>query len=479
MSSSLIDASVEWPGWGEVFETLTLRAGFNATVVLLGTTALGVAAGVVGTFALLRRRALMSDTLSHATLPGIAIAFIVATVMGGTGRSLPVLLLGATATGVLGVLTVQGLTRYTRLREDAAMAIVLSVFFGAGTVLLTYIQRMPSGTQGGLDGFIYGQTAGMTRSDASLMGWTALGAVIAAFAMIKEFRLVCFDPDFARVQGWPVGVIDVLMMSLVVLVTVIGLQAVGLLLVVAMLIIPPAAARFWTERLGVMAILAAVIGGICGYLGSTASTLFERMPPGAVIVLVSGAIFAVSMTIAPRRGVIAAAFRLTRLRLRIAEEHALRAIFETIESAGSHATGTRPSVDASVLIGHKSGAELRARLFAAWLGIRGLARWNSGRVELTTDGEREALRMTRNHRLWEEYLLSHAGADPAHVDREADMVEHVLDAPTVELLEQALARRGRLPERLTAPPSVHPIEHTGRPSLRSGNDPPPPTEGRP
>jgi manganese/zinc/iron transport system permease protein len=196
--------------------------------VLAGTTLLGLAAGVIGAFALLRKRSLMADALSHATLPGIGLAFLAATALGSAGKSLPVLLLGAAVTGVLGVLCVQALLRHTRLREDAAIGIVLSVFFGAGVVVLSAIQKHAGGSAGGLSHFIYGQTAAMRVSDATLMGGIALAAVLAAALLLKEFALVCFNDAFARVDGWPVSLIDLLMMALVVLVTVAGLQAVGL-----------------------------------------------------------------------------------------------------------------------------------------------------------------------------------------------------------------------------------------------------------
>ena len=289
----------------------------------------------MGVFALLRKRSLMADALSHATLPGIGLAFIVATLMGVQGRSLPVLLLGATVTGVLGVLCIQWLLRHTRLHEDAAIGLVLSIFFGAGAVVLSVIQTMRTGNAAGLNHFIYGQTAAMSLTDAAIMGGIALAAVLAAALLLKEFAMVCFNDAFAKVDGWPVSLIDLLMMSLVVVVTVAGLQAVGLILVVAMLIIPAVAARFWTERLWMLVFLAAVIGGLSGYLGSVTSALLPRKPAGAVIVLVSGGLFLVSMLAAPSRGVVAAILRRMRLRLGIAADHVLEATYLAVDGGAS------------------------------------------------------------------------------------------------------------------------------------------------
>lgn len=439
----------------ELAAVLTFQAGYNTAVVLLGVTLLGVAAGLIGTFAMLRKRSLMSDTLSHATLPGIAAAFLLAVALGHSGRDLWLLLAGAAASGVLGVLTVQLIVRHTRLPADAAMGAVLSVFFGAGFVLLSYIQTLDTGDQGGIAKFIYGQTAAMTALEASAIGTVALIAVVGTAALFKEFRLVCFDPEFADAQGWSVTAIDLLMMAIVVAVTVVGLRAVGLILVVALLVIPPAAARLWSERLTAVVLTSALIGGLSGYLGAAASALFPGFPAGAVIVLVAGLLFLLSLLFAPARGVIASGLRLARLRLDVASQHVLRALYESVER------GEIRLEDAVEL------RRLRAlqRWPAPWLDLvsrllawRGLIhRKGQGGVVLTPAGRIQALRITRNHRLWEQFLVSCADIAASHVDHSADLVEHILSAELVARLERDLAEIGRLPRQLGVPPSVHPL----------------------
>ncbi len=213
--------------WSELFELATFQGGFNATIVTVGTTMLGVAAGVIGVFALLRRRALVADALSHATLPGIAIAFIVSIALGGDGRSLPVLLFGAATSGVIGILAIQSIGRWTRLREDAAIAIVLSVFFGVGIVALSWIQANEPSSSAGLGHFIYGRTASMLPRDAWTMVLLAIVVVTLTAMLRREFGLTCFDRSFALANGVPTGLVDIAMLGLVVLVTVAGLQAVG------------------------------------------------------------------------------------------------------------------------------------------------------------------------------------------------------------------------------------------------------------
>jgi manganese/zinc/iron transport system permease protein len=444
LAQSITDASVEWPSWGEVWGVLTLRAGYNSAIVLLGATLLGLAAGLVGAFAVLRKRALMSDALAHSTLPGVAAAFIFATALGMDARSLAVLLPGAAVTGVIAVLLIQLVVRKTRLPEDAAIGAVLSVFFGVGVVLLSAIQSMRTGNQGGISHLIYGQTAAMSATDAGMIAIVGAIAVLATLLLAKEFSLVCFNAEYAAAQGWKVSAIDLVMMALIVLVTVIGLQAVGLILIVAMLIIPPAAARFWTDRLWVHLSLSGALGALSGYLGASASALLPRLPAGAVIVLVAGAVFMAGFLLAPRRGLASELARRGRMRWVIARDHFLRAMFEQREETG------QAEVSLARLARALGRRRFSARLLVEMERISGRATLRGEAVGLTAAGEREARRVTRNHRLWERYLVTHADVAVSHVDWSADLIEHVLSPELVAQLEQKLAE-----EDVGVPVSVH------------------------
>ncbi len=425
------------PTWQEIVDTLLLRGGYNTTWVMIGTTLLGVAAGIIGCFALLRKRALVADALSHATLPGIAAAFIVGTLLGTDGKSLPVLLVGAGASGVLGVVVIQLLHRHPRVREDSAIAIVLSGFFGAGIVLLSVIQGMRSGSQGGLTHFIYGQTAAMDHEDAIVMSVIAGLALIASLGLLKEFALVSFNEGFARVTGWPVTLIDLVMMALTVLGVIAGLQAVGLILVVAMLIIPAASARFWTDRLRLLVLISALIGGVCGYAGAATSALLPRKPAGSVIVLCGGALFVLSLLAAPRRGVIAGVVRRVALRVRIARDHLLEQLheMEVHDGMGSVIAADR-LVDA---MGLRGWSRSQTRVFLLMLRLRGLIERRDGGIGLSDRGREIGARVARNHALWARYLIEHADIAPSHVDWTVDRVEHVLREDIVRRIERAIA----------------------------------------
>jgi len=300
-----------------ILDGLMLQLGYNAVLVTIGATLLGIAAGVTGTFLFLRKRALVSDAVSHATLPGIGLAFIVMVALGGDGRNLVGLLAGSAISAWIGLLCLSWLVRTTRLAEDAAIGAVLSVFFGFGIVLLTVIQTMGSGRQAGLEGFLLGSTAGMLWADAMviLVGGAATLAMIVLLR--RPMTLVAFDPEYAAARGLPVGRIDLAMMGLVMAVTVVGLKIVGLILIVALLIIPPVTARFWTEQSDRVVLLSGLVGGLSGYLGAAVSASAPNLPTGPIIVLVGFVLFALSLLLAPNRGVMAAVLRHLRFQRRV------------------------------------------------------------------------------------------------------------------------------------------------------------------
>jgi manganese/zinc/iron transport system permease protein len=422
---------------------------YNTRVVVVGTTLLGMAAGLIGTFLVLRKRALLSDTLSHATLPGIALAFIVMTLLTGEGKQLPALIVGAAIFSVIGTLSVMAIQRFSRLKDDAALGIVLSVYFGLGIALMGMATRMDAGNAAGLSSFIYGKTASMLFSDALLIAVTALVAAVASILFFKEFSLVCFDADYGITQGWPVARLDFLMMALVVLVTVIGLQAVGLILVVALLIIPAAAARFWTFRLRTMLWLSGLFGALSGFTGSGISALMANLPAGAVIVLSASLFFLVSLVFGSARGLVRLGVDRLHLTRKIMDENLLRDLHEWMETGRSgHADGPG-TADLRALRAWSPGPLRRT---ARRLRRRQLLHRDTDQRFRLTDGGREAAReVVRRHRLWETYLITHADVAPGVVDLSADRIEHVLEPELIRQLEATLAET----TKKTLPPSPH------------------------
>lgn len=436
---SITDRSVSWPT-AEDWQRLFLLRDYNTRVVVIGTTLLGLAAGTIGSFTLLRKRALMGDALSHATLPGIGLAFVIVTLAGGDGKRLGVLLTGAAISGIVGMACILAIRSWTRIKEDAALGIVLSVFFGAGVAILRVTQDIPEGNVAGLESFIYGKTASMIASDAMLIGAAAVLVTVMCGLFFKEFKLLCFDQAFARSLGYPILLLDGLLMGLVVIVTVIGLQAVGLVLIIALLIVPAAAARFWTERLLPMTVGAAAIGAVSSMIGSGMSALFPKLPSGAMIVLVAALLFGVSMLFGPARGVLMRAWRRYELNRKVDRQHLLRAMYEQLE-----VDDDVPNTDEGLMshtVSFQTLLELRS-----WSHIRLQREINrafndgllipqaNGKIRLTVAGLNEARRIVREHRLWEMYLITYADVAPSHVDRDADMIEHVLAPSMIAQLE--------------------------------------------
>lgn len=278
---------------GDLFGNYTLRT------VGLGAAFLGIVNGVLGSFAVLRKQSLLGDAISHAALPGIALAFLL------TGsKATIVLLLGAAAAGWIGTLLVMNIVKNTRVKYDSALGLVLSVFFGFGLVLLTYIQRMPVASQAGLDTFLFGQAATLLARDVATIGILGAAVLLIVLVVWKEFKLLCFDPGFALSLGFPIRGLDILLITLLVTSIVIGLQTVGVVLMSAMVVAPAAAARQWTDRLGVMVTISAFFGALAGVGGALVSSLTARLPAGPTIVLCLTAIVIVSLLAAPNRGVV-------------------------------------------------------------------------------------------------------------------------------------------------------------------------------
>ncbi len=294
-------------------QALLFQGGYNAAVVSLGAALLGLAAGAVGAFTTLRRRALVSDAMAHATLPGIGLAFLVMAAAGGDGRNLAGLLLGAGLSAGLGLFWLQRLTDRTRLTEDAATGAILSTFYGAGVVLLTVIQNLSIGRPAGLEGFLLGSTAGMLRADALLIGGG--GAVILALLALlrRPLAMTAFDPGHARLMGVNTRAADIALLLLTLACVLLGLRVVGLILIVALLITPALTARLWSDRIGVVAVLAGAIGAIAGHLGATLSFALPDLPTGPAIVMIIFATFLLSLFFAPGRGIIARAIAHARL----------------------------------------------------------------------------------------------------------------------------------------------------------------------
>lgn len=361
----------------DLFSDYTLRT------VALGSAALGAVSGALGSFAVLRKQALLGDAISHAALPGIVLAFLL------TGsKATPVLVLGAAIAGWMGTLLVLAVIGATRVKEDSALGIVLSVFFGFGLVLLTYVQKLPDASQAGLDRFLFGQAAALLERDVALIAGLGSVAVLVMILAWKEFKLLSFDPDFGATLGFRMRAVDVLLTSVLVLSIVIGLQTVGVVLMSAMVVAPASAARQWTDQLGRMVALAAGFGALGGVAGSVASSTTARIPTGPAIVLCLSALVVLSLAFAPGRGLVWSALRARKNRSRLRTEAVLHDLYAlAMQHPGSAHAHSVAALEA-MRMGHgnvpRSLEALRAKGWAEGSAAEG---WH-----LTPEGMREAER---------------------------------------------------------------------------------------
>ncbi len=286
-----------------VFSDYTLRT------ITLGTAILGAVCGMLGSFAVLRKQSLLGDAISHAALPGIAIAFLI------TGaKDSNVLLIGALVSGMIGTFWIRGIVSKTHLKSDTALGLILSLFFGFGMLLLTYIQKQPNANQAGLDKYLFGQAATLLESDVWMMAIATSACLVVLLLFWKEFKILLFDADYTKTLGFNTRFIDILITSFIVLAIVLGLQTVGVVLMSAMLLAPAAAARQWTNSLGVMVFLAAIFGAFAGVFGTAISASQNNLSTGPVIVLVAGVFVVLSFIFSPNRGLLFKQIRISKNR---------------------------------------------------------------------------------------------------------------------------------------------------------------------
>lgn len=278
---------------------ISLFSDYTFQTVALGSALLGLISGVLGSFAVLRRQSLLGDGVSHAALPGVVMAFV----LSGS-KNTEILLLGALISGLLATLFIVSIVRHTRVKFDSALALVMSVFFGLGLVLLTYVQKIPNSNQAGLKRFIFGQASTLLQRDIILMVICGLILLVLVLLFWKEFKLFTFDSDFAQSLGFSPKKLNLLLSFMVVLAIIIGLQTVGVILMSAMLITPAVAARQWTNKLWVMVTLSALFGAVSGISGTAASSLVPKLPTGPAIVVCVSVIVIISILFAPGRGVL-------------------------------------------------------------------------------------------------------------------------------------------------------------------------------
>lgn len=287
-----------------------LLTDYTLRNVAIGASILGLVSGSLGTFAFLRKESLMGDVVAHSSLLGITLIFILTYLLTGMGlKNEPMLMLGAVISGIIAMIFVSKITVDSRIKSDSAMGIILAIFFGGGMFLLTMIQQSNIENKAGLSSYLFGSAATISHQNVWMMSVLGFIAVLLMFIFWKEFKVHTFDPDFGETIGVNRKNTNLLIISVIVIAIVIGLQAVGVILMVALIVAPPSAARQWTNNLKIMTIISAIIGLVSGLIGAIASSLVSNLPTGPTIVLVATFIFIISVLFSPKRGIISELIR--------------------------------------------------------------------------------------------------------------------------------------------------------------------------
>ncbi|MHA7101195.1 manganese/zinc/iron transport system permease protein [Roseivirga pacifica] len=404
--------------------------------VTVGAILLSSSSAVVGTFTFLKKKALVGDAVAHSVLPGICLAFIL------SGTKNPIyLIIGAFVTGWLSLVIIDHISKKSKLKEDTAIALILSVFFGIGILMLTNIQHSGNAAQTGLDSFLFGKAAALVGNDLIVFGIVAVVLIATVIFFFKELKLMAFDQDYAEAIGLPVKGLELLLTSLTVLAVVTGIQAVGVVLMAAMLITPAAAARFWTNDTRVMTLLAAILGGFSGLSGAFVSYAAPAMPTGPWIVMIISAIALISFFVAPKRGIISRGMEQRKLQRMIMDENLLKELFHLGEK--DHDLYKGRSIEE--IIEERYFPEKTLRKSLNRLRRQGFLTKTNGDWRYTEAGKMKGQRVVKLHRLWELYLSEKMKIAPDHVHEDAETIEHIITPELEERLEKMFDRRATDP----------------------------------
>jgi manganese/zinc/iron transport system permease protein len=415
----------------------------SITWVVLGITLLGIGSAYVGTFSFLDKKALLGDAISHAVLPGICVGFILA------GEKDPrYIVTGAFLSGALATFLTSWLKRNTKLSEDSIIASILSVFFGVGIVLLTALQKSGNPEIAGLNSFIFGNAIGISETDLLLYGGLSLTILLVLSLFLKEFRLMVFDPNFGRAIGFPMAGIRFVFNVLMILAVVIGIQAIGVVLMAALLITPGAAARFWTNRLQPLLLLAALFSIVSGILGTYISFVLPQMPTGPWVVVFLSLFALLSFIFSPKSGLLRRYLARRSYLNKTHRDHLMKALFKAREAE-------KEALSLSEI--HALYPFHKAAINSSLLDLRaaGFVVQDAHGIRLSSAGVSDAMRIVRLHRLWELYLNESMNIAPDHVHESAEQMEHLLTPELEALLEKRLNYPAKGPHQENIPREAH------------------------
>lgn len=412
----------------------------NIWFVVLGSVLLGASSALVGTYAFLRKQSLVGDAIAHAVLPGICLGFIFSET-----KDMLFLISGALISGWIAVFLINYIPNNSKLKSDSSIAIVLSVFFGLGIMLMTYIQKSGNSSQAGLDKFIFGKAAALTPEDAKVFIGISFILLIAVWLLFKELNLICFNRDYAVSIGLPVQKLEFVLSVMIILSVASGIQAVGVVLMSALLIAPAAAARFWSHKISVMLWLGAIFGIIAAWIGSLVSYSFSAMPTGPWIVVVLTCIALISFVFAPKKGLLAKKRIHRRNQDKILTENMLKAMFHYCDGKSSN------EMNKNAIQSIRNFSDFEFGRGFSKLKKSGYIIGNHLCFYFTQSGIDTSKRIVRLHRLWELYLSKRLHLKEDHLHADAESMEHIITPDIEKLIEKDLGFPELDPHNKTIP----------------------------
>ncbi len=429
--------------WVELLDGLSASARatlWTAGIAMMATTS----CALVGSYLVLRRMGLLGDAISHAVLPGLVIGFMVS-----GSRALWPMLIGAAAAGLATTFLSELLRRRARVEASAGMGVVFTSLFALGVVLISTYGK---GVDLDAGCVLYGAleyraldtvTLAQVEVPRSFLALAAVALVDLGLVLLlwKELKISSFDPALATTLGIPAGFMHYFLMAMVSCTTVACFEAVGSILVIAMLIVPGATAHLLTDRLSRMLGIAVVVGWLSAIAGILLARRYNTNEAGMMAVA-AGAQLGLAVLLAPRHGVLARAARGLRFSFRIIQEDYLARLYR-LEEAGA-ARGAAES--------GRSGAGLRERFALSALAFAGAIESAGSGWALTANGRRRAEELVRSHRLWESFLADRLGLPADHLHEPAHRMEHYVSPELAEQLRTGLASRAQDPHGRTIPP---------------------------
>jgi manganese/zinc/iron transport system permease protein len=403
----------------------------NLRWVLGSVILLGICSGALGTVLILRKQGLLGDVLAHAALPGVALSFLLF-----QSRNSFILMFGAICSCALAYWFIQALTKTTKIKPDSSFAIVLSLFFAFGAGLITYIQKLPLGSQSGLDRLLFGQAGALVKADLQALALLSIVFLVFFIFAGRKLKELTFDRQFCLVQGVKSEAYDLILAILAVALIALSLQLVGAVMLAGLLIIPAAAARLWIKDFWQMVFVAALLGASSGAIGTLVSYNYVAQPTGPWIILLATAFFVISFIFAPDRGILSSYLRRRSFKLKVEKENILRSIYKELEEF--HSGDISCAIDLSKILIHRGYSRTRLLYLLKDLRKSDLVNQTGNLVRLTKLGLERAIAITKGHRLWEAFLASGQELDPSLWHAEAEEVEHFLSAEQLEALSQKL-----------------------------------------